>query len=135
MEKEGKQELEGPAEASRRLVIGVGFWVQGFRLFPWLGVNFFLKDGMGVAASSLHILEVSANLPMVANAKLFCLLSDAVPIRYEGIAPALRRHRRYAPSAILFYYPVFSISCLDLEPTSAITNSSRHYSPHNFLGL
>jgi len=34
MEKEGKQELEGPAEASRRLVIGVGFWVQGLRLFP-----------------------------------------------------------------------------------------------------
>jgi Na+/melibiose symporter-like transporter len=61
-------------------VIGVGFWVQGFRLFPWLGVNFFLKDGMGVAASSLQILQASANLPMVAK-PLLGLLSDAVPIR------------------------------------------------------
>jgi len=84
MEKEEKQELEGAtaaaAAARRRLVIGVGFWVQGFRLFPWLGVNFFLKDGMGVAASSLQILQASANLPMVAK-PLLGLLSDAVPIR------------------------------------------------------
>ncbi|EES18165.1 hypothetical protein BDA96_09G130900 [Sorghum bicolor] len=84
MEKEEKQELEGAAAAAaaarRRLVIGVGFWVQGFRLFPWLGVNFFLKDGMGVAASSLQILQASANLPMVAK-PLLGLLSDAVPIR------------------------------------------------------
>jgi len=81
MEKEEKQELEGAAAAARRrLVIGVGFWVQGFRLFPWLGVNFFLKDGMGVVASSLQILQASANLPIVAK-PLLGLLSDAVPIR------------------------------------------------------
>ncbi|AQK85592.1 Major facilitator superfamily protein [Zea mays] len=78
---EEKQVMEGAATAARRrLVIGVGFWVQGFRLFPWLGVNFFLKDGMGVAASSLQILQASANLPMVAK-PLIGLLSDAVPIR------------------------------------------------------
>jgi len=81
MEKEEKVAAEAAAaEARRRLVIGVGFWVQGFRLFPWLGVNFFLKDGMGVAASSLQILQASANLPMVAK-PLLGLLSDAVPIR------------------------------------------------------
>ncbi|XP_066363261.1 probable folate-biopterin transporter 7 isoform X3 [Miscanthus floridulus] len=83
MEKEEKQDLEGAAAAAaarRRLVIGVGFWVQGFRLFPWLGVNFFLNDGMGVAASSLQILQTSANLPMVAK-PLLGLLCDAVPIR------------------------------------------------------
>jgi hypothetical protein len=39
IEKEEKQ-------AVWRLVIGVGFWVQRFWLFPWLGINFFLKDGM-----------------------------------------------------------------------------------------
>ncbi|GJM88470.1 hypothetical protein PR202_ga04536 [Eleusine coracana subsp. coracana] len=85
MEKEEKQEVRAMAAAAavaarRRLVIGVGFWVQGFRLFPWLGVNFFLKDGMGVAASSLQILQASANMPMVAK-PLLGLLSDAVPIR------------------------------------------------------
>ena len=81
MEKEEKVAVEAAAaEARRRMVIGVGFWVQGFRLFPWLGVNFFLKDGMGVAASSLQILQASANLPMVAK-PLLGLLSDAVPIR------------------------------------------------------
>uniref|UniRef100_A0A0E0DR27 Major facilitator superfamily (MFS) profile domain-containing protein n=1 Tax=Oryza meridionalis TaxID=40149 RepID=A0A0E0DR27_9ORYZ len=77
---EKKMEGERRVEATRRWVIGVGFWVQGFRLFPWLGVNFFLKDGMGVAASSLQILQASANLPMVAK-PLLGLLSDAVPIR------------------------------------------------------
>jgi hypothetical protein len=46
---EEKQELEGATGAARRrLVIGVGFSEQGFRLFPCLVVNFFLKDGMGV---------------------------------------------------------------------------------------
>uniref|UniRef100_A0A0D9WG33 Major facilitator superfamily (MFS) profile domain-containing protein n=1 Tax=Leersia perrieri TaxID=77586 RepID=A0A0D9WG33_9ORYZ len=79
MEKEKKMEGER-VDATRRWVIGVGFWVQGFRLFPWLGVNFFLKDGMGVAASSLQILQASANLPMVGK-PLLGLLSDAVPIR------------------------------------------------------
>ncbi|KAL5202112.1 hypothetical protein ABZP36_013064 [Zizania latifolia] len=80
MEKEKKLEGERRVEATRRWVIGVGFWVQGFRLFPWLGVNFFLKDGVGVAASSLQILQASANLPMVAK-PLVGLISDAVPIR------------------------------------------------------
>jgi hypothetical protein len=81
MEKEQKVEAErAAAAAAQRWVIGAGFWVQGFRLFPWLGVNFFLKDGMGVAASSLQILQASANLPMVAK-PLLGLLSDAVPIR------------------------------------------------------
>jgi len=49
---------------------------------------------------------------------------------------ALRRHRRYALLALLFYYPVvLSISCLDPEPTSAVTNSRRHYSHPTFPGL
>ncbi|KAF6990013.1 hypothetical protein CFC21_007274 [Triticum aestivum] len=83
MEKEQKVEGEraaAAAAAKQRWVIGVGFWVQGFRLFPWLGVNFFLKDAMGVPSSSLQILQASATLPMVAK-PLLGLLSDAVPIR------------------------------------------------------
>lgn len=120
MEKEEKQELEGAtaaaAAARRRLVIGVGFWVQGFRLFPWLGVNFFLKDGMGVAASSLQILQASANLPMVAK-PLLGLLSDAVPIR---------GHRRL---------PYVAIGGTPSRPFSVVTNSRRHYSHRTFADL
>ncbi|KQK08568.1 hypothetical protein BRADI_2g42580v3 [Brachypodium distachyon] len=48
--------------------------------FPWLGVNFFLKDGMGASAASLQILQASPNLPMVAKL-LLGLLSDVVPVR------------------------------------------------------
>ncbi|XP_072986712.1 probable folate-biopterin transporter 7 isoform X1 [Typha latifolia] len=69
-----------------RCVVGVGFWMQGFRCFPWLGVNFFLKDGLGVAPSSLQILQNSANLPMVAK-PLYGLLSDAVYIRGQHRLP------------------------------------------------
>ncbi|XP_008776789.1 probable folate-biopterin transporter 7 [Phoenix dactylifera] len=67
-------------------VVGLGFWVQGFRCFPWLGVNFYLKDGLGVPASSLQILQNSANLPMVAK-PLYGLLSDAVAFRGQRRLP------------------------------------------------
>jgi hypothetical protein len=131
---EEKQVMEGAATAARRrLVIGVGFWVQGFRLFPWLGVNFFLKDGMGVAASSLQILQASANLPMVAK-PLIGLLSDAVPIRGHRRLPYVAIGG--TPSRPLSFTILYScISCLGPEHTSAITNSRRYYSPRNFLGL
>ncbi|CAL9104606.1 unnamed protein product [Musa textilis] len=67
---------DGRHKALRR-VVGLGFWVQGFRCFPWMGVNFFLKDGLGVAPSSLQILQNSSNLPMVAK-PLYGILSDAL---------------------------------------------------------
>jgi len=96
MEKEEKVAAEAAAaEARRRLVIGVGFWVQGFRLFPWLGVNFFLKDGMGVAASSLQILQASANLPMVAKPLLGLLSETPTPFPYAGTGACLT-----SPSAL-----------------------------------
>lgn len=112
-------EGERRVEATRRWVIAVGFWVQGFRLFPWLGVNFFLKDGMGVAASSLQILQASANLPMVAK-PLLGLLSDAVPIR---------GHRRLPYVAIGGMYMLSHSHSVPLLPSplnfpSQIQNSS-----------
>ncbi|CAI9090793.1 OLC1v1025643C1 [Oldenlandia corymbosa var. corymbosa] len=54
-------------EKMRKFLLGIGFWVQGLRCFPWLGVNFFLKDGLRVDPSTLQILQSSANLPMVAK--------------------------------------------------------------------
>ncbi|KAJ3681586.1 hypothetical protein LUZ60_014159 [Juncus effusus] len=67
-------------------VVGMGFWVQGFRCFPWLAVNFFLKDGLGVAPAALQILQNSANLPMVAK-PLYGILSDSVPIAGQRRLP------------------------------------------------
>ncbi|KAG6477896.1 probable folate-biopterin transporter 7 isoform X1 [Zingiber officinale] len=73
-------------EALLRKVLGMGFLVQGFRCFPWLGVNYFLIDGLGVAASSLQILQNSANLPMVAK-PLIGILSDAISINGQHRLP------------------------------------------------
>ncbi|KAJ3689477.1 hypothetical protein LUZ61_018641 [Rhynchospora tenuis] len=67
-------------------MVGIGFWVQGFRCFPWLVVNFFLKDALGVPPSSLQLLQNSANLPMVAK-PLYGLLSDSVPIHGQRRLP------------------------------------------------
>ncbi|KAJ8470785.1 hypothetical protein OPV22_025128 [Ensete ventricosum] len=67
---------DGRDKALRR-VVGLGFLVQGFRCFPWMGVNFFLKDGLGLSPSSLQILQNSSNLPMVAK-PLYGILSDAL---------------------------------------------------------
>ncbi|XP_076906941.1 putative folate-biopterin transporter 7 [Bidens hawaiensis] len=60
----------------REMLLGLGFWVQGFRCFPWMAVIFFLKDGLRVDPSTLQILLNSANIPMVAK-PFYGLLSDS----------------------------------------------------------
>ncbi|ERM94812.1 hypothetical protein AMTRI_Chr03g144340 [Amborella trichopoda] len=67
-------------------LLGLGFFVQGFRCFPWLAINFFLKDTLGVAPSTLQLLQNSANLPMVGK-PIYGLVSDAVYIRGEHRLP------------------------------------------------
>ncbi|KAI5347384.1 PREDICTED: probable folate-biopterin [Prunus dulcis] len=69
-----------------RKVVGFGYWVQGFRCFPWMAVNFFLKDGLRVDSSTLQLLQNSANLPMVAK-PLYGVVSDAVYIRGQHRMP------------------------------------------------
>ncbi|XP_023007022.1 probable folate-biopterin transporter 7 [Cucurbita maxima] len=69
-----------------RKVLGLGYWVQGFRCFPWMAVNFFLKDGLNVDPSTLQLLQNSANLPMVAK-PLYGILSDAVYISGQHRIP------------------------------------------------
>lgn len=64
------------SEGMRKLLLGLGFLVQGFRCFPWMAVNFFLKDGLKVDPSTLQILQCSANLPMVAK-PFYGILSDS----------------------------------------------------------
>ncbi|XP_050221895.1 probable folate-biopterin transporter 7 [Mercurialis annua] len=60
-----------------RPILGLGFWVQGFRCFPWMAVNFFLKDGLNVDPSTLQLLQNSANLPMVGK-PFYGVVSDVV---------------------------------------------------------
>ncbi|KAJ9545925.1 hypothetical protein OSB04_025632 [Centaurea solstitialis] len=60
----------------RRMLLGLGFSMQGFRCFPWMAVIFFLKDGLRVDPSTMQILQNSANLPMVAK-PFYGLLSDS----------------------------------------------------------
>uniref|UniRef100_A0A5B7BHH0 Putative folate-biopterin transporter 7 isoform X1 n=1 Tax=Davidia involucrata TaxID=16924 RepID=A0A5B7BHH0_DAVIN len=72
----------------RKLVVGLGFWVQGMRCFPWMAVIFFLKDGLKVDPSTLQLLQNSANLPMVAK-PIYGLLSDSVYIYAQHRIPYL----------------------------------------------
>ncbi|XP_068649654.1 probable folate-biopterin transporter 7 [Aristolochia californica] len=76
---------KGAANPLRRL-LGLGFWVQGFRCFPWMVVNYFLKDDLGVAPSTLQLLQNSCNIPMVGK-PLYGVVSDAVYIRGEHRIP------------------------------------------------
>lgn len=66
----------GGTRRRREMLLGLGFWMQGFRCFPWTAVTFFLKDGLRVDPSTLQILLNSANLPMVAK-PVYGLLSDS----------------------------------------------------------
>ncbi|GAA0168299.1 transporter [Lithospermum erythrorhizon] len=64
------------AGVMKKLLLGLGFWVQGFRCFPWMGVIFYLKDGLRVDPSTIQILQNSANLPMIAK-PFYGIVSDS----------------------------------------------------------
>ncbi|KAI4318922.1 hypothetical protein MLD38_032575 [Melastoma candidum] len=74
------------SELVRKALLGIGYWMQGFRCFPWLVFNFFLKDALDVDPSTLQILQNSANLPMVAK-PLYGILSDAFYIQGQHRIP------------------------------------------------
>lgn len=58
---------------------GVGYWMQGFRCFPWLALNFHMAHGLQLSPSVLQLVQNAGNLPLVAK-PIFGLLSDAVYI-------------------------------------------------------
>ncbi|XP_042483578.1 probable folate-biopterin transporter 8, chloroplastic [Macadamia integrifolia] len=61
------------------VLCGFGYWVQGFRCFPWLALNFHMAHTLNLDPSVLQLVQNSANLPMVAK-PLFGVISDAVYI-------------------------------------------------------
>jgi hypothetical protein len=67
-------------------VCGVGYWVQGFRCFPWLALNFHLTRGLGLSPVALQLVQNAGSLPLVAK-PLFGVLSDAVYIGRDHRLP------------------------------------------------
>ncbi|CAN0904958.1 Probable folate-biopterin transporter 9, chloroplastic [Linum grandiflorum] len=61
------------------VLCGFGCWMQGFRGFPWLGLNFHMANNLNLHPSLLQLVQHAANLPMVAK-PLYGLLSDAIYI-------------------------------------------------------
>lgn len=70
---------KGKGMKMMKWLLGMGYWVQGFRCFPWLAVIYFLKDDLKIDPSTLQILLNSANLPMVGK-PLYGVVSDSVYI-------------------------------------------------------
>ncbi|XP_004297947.1 PREDICTED: probable folate-biopterin transporter 9, chloroplastic-like [Fragaria vesca subsp. vesca] len=70
-----------PKLGSQQMMIlcGFGYWVQGFRCFPWLALNFHMAHNLNMHPSILQLVQHSGNLPMVAK-PLYGLLSDALYI-------------------------------------------------------
>lgn len=88
-------------------VLGLGYWVQGFRCFPWLVVSFYLKDGLNVDPSILQILQSSANLPMVGK-PLYGLVSDSVYISGQHRVPYIALGGTpYTKSSLFFGFSMY----------------------------
>jgi hypothetical protein len=61
------------------ILCGFGYWLQGFRCFPWLALNFHMASNLNLDPSILQLVQYSANLPMVAK-PLYGILSDVIYI-------------------------------------------------------
>jgi len=61
------------------ILCGIGYWLQGFRCFPWLALNFHMASNLNLDPSILQLVQYSANLPMVAK-PLYGILSDVIYI-------------------------------------------------------
>lgn len=61
------------------VLCALGYYVNGFRGFPWLALNFHMAHGLNMHPSTLQLVQNSANLPMVAK-PFYGILSDALYI-------------------------------------------------------
>ncbi|XP_024543929.1 probable folate-biopterin transporter 7 [Selaginella moellendorffii] len=61
------------------VLVGMGYWVQGFRCFPWLGMNYYFKDGLQLDPLTLQFLQNTVNLPYLAK-PIYGIISDSVYI-------------------------------------------------------
>ena len=92
-----------------RGLLGLGFCVQ-FRCFPWTAINFFLKDDLNAAPSTLQLLQNSVNLLMVGK-PLYGVVSNAVYIGGQHCIPYIAIGGQPLPHfLILIYFPFFPFS-------------------------
>lgn len=79
---ENEREVVGSSNCNRQMMLlcGFGYWVQGFRCFPWLALNFHMASNLNLHPSTLQLVQNLANLPMVAK-PLYGILSDAIYIK------------------------------------------------------
>lgn len=61
------------------VLCGFGYYMNGFRGFPWLALNFHMAYNLNMDPSVLQIVQNCGNLPMVAK-PLYGILSDALYI-------------------------------------------------------
>lgn len=61
------------------VLCAVGYYVNGFRGFPWLALNFHMSNNLNMHPSVLQIVQNSGNLPMAAK-PFIGVLSDALYI-------------------------------------------------------
>ncbi|KAL2929452.1 putative folate-biopterin transporter 9 chloroplastic [Bienertia sinuspersici] len=69
----------GNTKEKMLVLCGLGYWVQGFRCFPWLALNFHMAQNLKFDPSTLQLVQYSGILPMVAK-PLYGILSDALYI-------------------------------------------------------
>ncbi|KAL2335880.1 hypothetical protein Fmac_010326 [Flemingia macrophylla] len=79
-----------PNVGKREMVVlcGLGYWVQGFRCFPWLALNFHMASNLHLHPSTLQLVQNTANFPMVAK-PLYGIISDAIYIHGAHRMPYL----------------------------------------------
>ncbi|KAG6428240.1 hypothetical protein SASPL_112491 [Salvia splendens] len=61
------------------ILCALGYYVNGFRGFPWLALNFHMAHNLNMNPSTLQIVQNMGNLPMVAK-PFYGILSDALYI-------------------------------------------------------
>lgn len=83
------------------VLCGFGYWVQGFRAFPWLALNFLMAHGMKMHPSTLQLVQNSGNLPFVAK-PLYGILSDALYIGGDHRLPYISIGGKLASHLIWF---------------------------------
>ncbi|KAL5702480.1 hypothetical protein ACHQM5_027694 [Ranunculus cassubicifolius] len=76
---EKKSDFSQVGSGEMMVLCGFGYWVQGYRCFPWLALNFHMANTLNFQPSTLQLVQYSANLPMVAK-PLYGVLSDALYI-------------------------------------------------------
>lgn len=94
------------------VLCGLGYWVNGFRCFPWLGLNFHMANYLSMHPSTLQLVQNSSNLPMVAK-PLYGILSDALYINGAHRIPYIAIGGQFASLSLLcfllFIFPRFYV--------------------------